>query len=168
MPVTRKTYEDLRSRFRKALERRIAAERDAEQLEADLAAEREEHEKTRRLLDEARAQARSLDGRVQRVTGLLEKTRRDQGAEVARLALRLERLLRACVRYRADLSRVRRPRPTPPAGRELLLSMHRCRQLEARLHDLQTVNDAMSRECVDAAGTLALPAKTGREPGVAP
>ncbi|MGK5731395.1 hypothetical protein [Streptomyces sp. URMC 124] len=153
MFLSRRKYDALREELA-----RLEAERDEgrqarRQLVTDL---REAHESLKQITDH--------DGRL---TALLQTTQRDQGAEVARLNRRLERALGACARYRAEAEAARRPRPKVPGGRELYLTRRAHRELAERLVELQAANDAMCRERVDEAGTLAVVRPAGREPGVA-
>ncbi|MEV8477850.1 hypothetical protein [Streptomyces sp. NPDC051173] len=66
----------------------------------------------------------------------------------------------------ASLADARRPRPAPPGARGRESDRRALLQLADRLVFLQEQNDLLSRELVDAAGTLAVPHRPGHEPGV--
>lgn len=153
MPVRRHTYNDLRARFRKVIAERERERSDAERLEKERDAEREARRIVRRLLSETGAELRCSQGRVRQVTGLLEAARRDQGAEVVRLAARLERTVTACGRYRAELAGLR-SQSGACGARELERSERARKSLAEQIQMLQNANDAMCRELADAAGTL--------------
>ncbi|MEV4438211.1 hypothetical protein AB0K09_04200 [Streptomyces sp. NPDC049577] len=166
MPVKRSTYADLRERFRAVVVEREHLRRNLARLEAELKAERGARRILRRELDEAQEKITQLDGRTRRLDGLLRSAQQDQAAEVVRLGRRLERAVRGCARYRGELVKARQPRPAPSVRRELELLNRRCRELDERLVFLTDQNDRLSRERVDAAGTLVVQRPDGREPGV--
>ncbi|MEV5140321.1 hypothetical protein AB0K71_06070 [Streptomyces syringium] len=149
----------------------MAEERDKIQQQLELAekdrdAERESRRKITRLLAESEVDVRRLLVRVKGLRGQLGEARQAQGGDVARLADRLERVLRACARYREELADARRPRPAP-GGSEVERLRRAVRSLAEQLAAVQASNDAMSRELVDRSGILRSPRAADREPGVA-
>ncbi len=164
MLVSRKTYEELRSRYRDALVRRNSAERAVERLERDNRDERKGHGETARALLASETEVKRLNERIRRLTDLLKRTQSDQGAEVAELTKAHEDEVN---QLREELAKERRPRPLPPGNvTQLGLCERARRSLEAKVAELQASNDAMSRELVDRAGTLKAVRPTGHEPGV--
>ena len=137
MPVSRRRYDDLYARYQRlvAANHRLKDQCDAER-EAKLIVVRQYIETD--LLDQARAT-------------------QDDGL-VDQLAARLERALRACARYRAELAVL-----PPDRRRSLSLAMRlelaerARRSLDVQLRQVQAVNDVMCRERVTAAGNLAVP-----------
>ncbi|MFI2078616.1 hypothetical protein [Streptomyces triculaminicus] len=164
MIVSRRTYNRWRGMYRQVLTERLRLRRKVARLEAAMAAQERIVTRLREAADDELA---DRGRRVQQLTQVLETTRRDQGAEVARLNARLERALGACARYRVEAADARRPRPVAPGGRALALSERARRSLAEQLAVVQDSNDAMSRELVDLRGTLTVARPAGREPGVA-
>ncbi len=166
MPVSRRTYNDLRARVRVRWGQIFELQRQVADLVRERDAERMARRGLRRQLSEAEGDVWRLDRQVRQLEQLLKAARQEQDAEPAHTA-RLDRALRACARYRAEAAGLRRPRPAPPGGRALELSERARKSLDEQLRMLGNANDAMCRELVDRAGTLAkLPPATS-EPGVA-
>ncbi|WP_424891853.1 hypothetical protein [Streptomyces sp. XH2] len=160
MIISRRTYNRWRGMYRQVLTERLRLRRKASRLEKELA-------DLRRVLGEADAEVKGLDGRLKQSHELLKKARQDQGAEVAQLRSRLERAVGACARYRAEVADARRPRPAAPGGSTLMLSERARRSLAEQLASVQAANDSMCRELADRSGTLTVERPAGREPGVA-
>lgn len=154
MPVSRRTYTDLAVRYE-----RLLAERDT--LRETCAAQQTARVAVSRQLGEADAANKRLYGRNQELGRLLDTARAAQGeAANEELTTRLDRALRACARYRTQIGELRRPRPTPPAGRfaSLLERSERARRsLDEQLATVQAANDSLCRDAADRAQTLALP-----------
>ncbi|MFI9235822.1 hypothetical protein [Streptomyces sp. NPDC053079] len=164
MPVSRKTHDDLRFRYRDALIRRNAAERKAERLETDIKGERAAHADTRRALVNAEAEIERLTGQNERLSGLMKTAQQDQGAEVAQLTTAHEAEVN---QLRKALAEARRPRLLPPGNiTQLDLSERARKSLDEQIAVLQASNEAMSRELVDRSGILKVAQPTGREPGL--
>ncbi|MBH1939123.1 hypothetical protein I5Q34_33525 [Streptomyces sp. AV19] len=166
MPVSRRRYDDARERLSRCWGRVFQLQYEARVLEHERDVEQAARREMRRLLSEAEADVQRLAGQVRRLEGLLRTAGREHGAEAARAAARLDRTVRACARYRAEATELRR-RPHPSGGRALALAEQARRSLAAQLEIVQRSNDVMSRQLVDRAGTLAKRLPVG-EPGVAP
>ncbi|MGW1071514.1 hypothetical protein [Streptomyces sp. NPDC002537] len=167
MPVSRRTYNDLRARVQARWGQIFELQREIADLERERDAEQTARRALRRRLTEAEGDVRRLDGQVRRLEQLLKTAQQEHGTESARTDLRLDRVVRACARYRAEAAGLRRPRPAPPGGRALELSDRARRSLDEQLRMLGNANDAMCRELVDQAGTLAKVPPAAGEPGVA-
>ncbi|MBH1939128.1 hypothetical protein I5Q34_33550 [Streptomyces sp. AV19] len=163
MPVSRRKFNDVRERLSRCWGRVFQLQREARALEHERDAERAAQRELRRLLSEAEADVRRLDGQVRRLEGLLRTAGREHGAEAARASARLDRAVRACARYRAEATELRR-RPGPFGGRSLALAEQARRSLAEQLEAVQRSNDVMCRQLVDRAGTLAKRPPVG-EPG---
>lgn len=154
--------EELRARIASLTNERDGA-RDGEQAAVKGAAVVARHR------DEAQAAARRTADRNRQLTEQLELAREAQGDDdYAALEARLERALKACARYRAELAAAG-VRDGLSMAMYLELSERARRDLDTKLREVQKVNDYMCRERVTAAGNLTVskPTAPGREPGVA-
>lgn len=135
-----------------------------------------------RHLAEAEAAAKRTADRNRQLTEQLELARQAQGdAEYAALQARLERALKACARYRAELYEPAESsvmdnfvEDAPPNVRrslmvQLELSERARASLDTQLRRVQADHDFMCRERVTAAGNLAVPKPSAPspKPGVA-
>ncbi|MEU5426917.1 hypothetical protein AB0H73_15115 [Streptomyces olivoreticuli] len=116
---------------------------------------RRAHTKVRNQLADAYAERDSLQLKV----GRLE-------LELHAAHVEAELLNEQLKETRASLADARRPRPAPPGARGRELDRRALLQLADRLVFLQEQNDLLSRELVDAAGTLSVSRRPGHEPGV--
>ncbi|MFF5980889.1 hypothetical protein ACFY78_18790 [Streptomyces olindensis] len=142
MFVRRSRYDDLYARYQLALENLAKAR-----------TERDTAVSNRRLINgllaEAQTANRRLDGRNRRLRELLDH-HRDKGSlgMLRQHRDRLERALRACARYRAELTTA--PSQTPT---ELVAELHRSEQARGALDEqcrmLQRANEAMAAELRD-------------------
>ncbi|MEU1800815.1 hypothetical protein [Streptomyces sp. NPDC019937] len=146
------------------------------ELQARVAELAEQRTELRAELAESRAAVIRLAGRNDELSDRLELTRAVRGKQAKQLRARLDRVLRACARYRregaedqaaamtahqamkdaldaADRARV----AGADALRRLELSERARRDLDAQLAAEQKSNDFMCREQVTAAGTLTTP-----------
>lgn len=166
---------ELRARIARLVEQRDDAREDSDALTEGAAV-------VSRQLAEAQAAAKRAADRNARLTEQLELAREAQGdAEYAALQARLERALKACARYRAELYAPAESsvmdsfiEDAPPNVRrslmvQLELSERARASLDTQLRRVQADHDFMCRERVTAAGNLAVPKPSAPspKPGVA-
>lgn len=112
-----------------------------------LGTERETRRIVVRQLAEADAANKRLDGRNRALRELLDLHRNaDDAEEFDTLLRRIERLIRGCARYRADLARRPDAAEVQEIRRRLLVAEQARKRLDAQLAELQRANEELSRQ----------------------